>query len=417
MASHWPSMPTSRDPAARRLMWFFAIVYTVEGVGQAKSGVVWQPLTYFLKETFGWTPLQVSASLAVLDVPWMVKPLYGLLSDFVPLFGSRRRSWLLLANLAAVAAFAWVALTTAPAAIVPALTLTAIAMAVSSTLCGALLVENGQRLGASGVFINQQWLWFNVALMGASLLGGVLIDWLPAVTALHTAAWIAAMAPLAALASLPLVTEAHAAVDLAALRQRLAGLAAVFRSRTLWLIAVFLFLYYFSPGFGTPLYFHMTDDLGFSQGFIGLLSSVNAAGWIIGGLLYRVTLARLSDRSLLRFSILFGTASTLAYLLLSGPVSAITVYFLSGVAGMVANIATLTLAADHCPRGAEGFAFAALMSVINLASPVSDLIGAALYEHVFANHLAPLIVVSGAATALVLVFLPLLPVTSPATSR
>ena len=57
------------------------------------------------------------------------------------------------------------------------------------------------------------------------------------------------------------------------------------------------------------------------------------------------------------------------------------------------------------------------MSVINLASPVSDLIGAALYEHVFANHLAPLIVVSAAATALVLVFLPLLPVTSPATSR
>ena len=56
-------------------MWFFAIVYTVEGIGQAKAGVVWQPLTHFLKQTYGWTPLQVSASLAVLDVPWVIKPL------------------------------------------------------------------------------------------------------------------------------------------------------------------------------------------------------------------------------------------------------------------------------------------------------------------------------------------------------
>jgi MFS family permease len=172
---------------------------------------------------------------------------------------------------------------------------------------------------------------------------------------------------------------------------------------------VFLFLYYFSPGFGTPLYFHMTDDLKFSQGFIGLLSSVNAAGWIAGGLLYPVTLSRMADRRLLRFSILFGSASTLAYLLMGGPVSAVAVYFLSGVAAMVANIATLSLAAEHCPPRAEGFAFAALMSVINVATPVSDLIGSALYEHVFANRLAPLIVVSAGFTALVLVFLPLLP--------
>jgi hypothetical protein len=403
-------MPTSSEPATRRLMWFFAIVYTVEGIGQAKSGLVWQPLTHFLKEAYGWTPLQVSASLAVLDVPWVVKPVYGLLSDFLPLFGSRRRSYLLVANLAAVLAFAWVARVAVPAAIIPALTVTAIAMAVSSTLCGALLVENGQRLNASGIFINQQWLWFNIALMAASLLGGELIDWLPGAGALHAAAWIAAAAPLATVLSLPLVTEARAGTDRAALRQRVAGLLAAFRSRTLWLIAAFLFLYYFSPGFGTPLYYHMTDDLKFSQAFIGLLSSVNAAGWIAGGLLYRFTMARLADRTLLRFSILFGTASTLAYLQLSDPVTAVAVYFLSGVAGMVANIATLTLAADHCPEGAEGFAFAALMSVINVATPVSDIIGSWLYEHVFINHLAPLIVVSATATALVLVFLRWLPV-------
>ena len=72
------SMPTrSESDSVRRLMLFFAVVYTVEGIGQAKVGIVWQPLTYFLKTQYGWTALQIAASLAVLDVPWVIKPLYG----------------------------------------------------------------------------------------------------------------------------------------------------------------------------------------------------------------------------------------------------------------------------------------------------------------------------------------------------
>ena len=123
-------------------MLFFGIVYAVEGIGQAKSGIIWQPLSYFLKETRGWGPVEISAALAVLDVPWIIKPLYGLISDFLPIAGYRRRSWLLLASLAVSAAFAYVALGATAGAMIPALVMTAIAMAVMSTVCGALLVEN-----------------------------------------------------------------------------------------------------------------------------------------------------------------------------------------------------------------------------------------------------------------------------------
>ena len=388
-------------------MVFFAVVYTVEGIGQAKVGIVWQPLQYFLKTQYGWTALQIAASLAVLDVPWMVKPLYGLVSDFLPLFGYRRRSYLLLSNLAAVVAFAWVTQVEAPAAIVFALLLTSIAMAVSSTLCGALLVENGQRHKASAAFVNQQWLWFNGALALASLAGGGVIEAFSPTGSLHVAALVAAIAPLSVLVCLHLVEEDRAGFDRAALRQRLNGLANTFRSRTLWLIAAFLFCYYYSPGFGTPLYFHMTDRLHFSQGFIGALSAVNAVGWVSGGLIYRWALAGMRMRPLLQLSIVLGTLSTLAFLLMVDPVSAVAVYFLFGVAGMIANVATLTLAAEHCPARAEGFTFAALMSLMNLAAPLADTSGAYLYDHVFDGRLAPLIVVSAAFTAFVLVLIPL----------
>jgi MFS family permease len=410
-------MPTRSDPViipartdpdrVRRLMLFFAVVYTVEGIGQAKVGIVWQPLTYFLKTQYGWTALQIAASLSVLDVPWVVKPLYGLLSDFLPLFGYRRRSYLLLSNLAAIVAFVWVTQAVTPAEIVFALVLTSIAMAVSSTLCGALLVENGQRHNVSGAFVNQQWMWFSGAAAATSLAGGWLIEIVSPTGALHIAALIAAIAPLAVLTCLRLVEEARAGIDRAALHRRLDGLLNTFRSRTLLLVAVFLFCYYFSPGFGTPLYFHMTDRLHFSQSFIGALSAISSVGWVAGGLLYRWALTGMRTRALLQLSIVLGTLGTLAFLLMVDPVSAVVVYFLFGVAGMIANVATLTLAADHCPARAEGFAFAALMSVMNVATPAADTTGAYLYDHVFDGRLAPLIVVSAAFTAFALVLIPL----------
>jgi MFS family permease len=396
----------NRPDGADRLMLFFAVVYTVEGIGQAKVGVVWQPLTYFLKEARGWSPVEISASLAVLDLPWVIKPLWGLVSDFLPLRGYRRRSYLLLASLSASAGFAWVALLTQPAGILPALTVTSIAMAIASTVCGGLLVENGQRLNASDAFVNQQWMWFNIALAAASLVGGWLIEILSAANALRAASWIAAAAPIAVVVSLRLVHEERARMDRAGFVEGLSALLAAFRSRALWFIGGFLFCYYFSPGFGTPLYFYLTDTLRLSQGLIGLLSAINAAGWVAGGLLYRFVLWRIQAKRLLVLSLLLGVASTLAYLALVGPISAALIYFFAGVAAMVANVATLSLAAAVCPPRAEGFTFAALMSVINLATPLSDTIGAVLYEHVFARRLDALIVISALFTALVLVLVP-----------
>jgi predicted MFS family arabinose efflux permease len=396
-----------RPDGTGRLMLFFAIVYAVEGIGQAKSGVVWQPLTHFLKEVHGWSPVEISASLAVLDVPWVIKPLYGLVSDFLPIAGYRRRPYLLLAACAAAAAFAWVGVLTDPGWVIPALVVTSVAMAVASTVCGALLVENGQRLNASDAFVNQQWLWFNIATVVTSLLGGWFIEVFSAQNALRAAAWVAAAAPVAVILSIRLVHEDRARIDRTAFVLGVAALWEAFRSRDLWFVGIFLFCYYFNPVLGTPLYFALTDTLKFSQGFIGLLSAVSAVGWIVGGLLYRFVIWRLPIRHLLNLSLVFGAITMLAYLGLVGPVTAVVIYFFTGMAAMVANVATLSLAAAVCPPRAEGFTFAALMSVINLATPLSDTIGAVLYEHVFANRLGPLAVVSAAFTAFVLLLVPL----------
>jgi hypothetical protein len=48
------------------------------------------------------------------------------------------------------------------------------------------------------------------------------------------------------------------------------------------------------------------------------------------------------------------------------------------------------------------------MSILNVASPLSDTLGSALYEYVFNRQLTPLIIVSAAATALVYLLIPLM---------
>jgi MFS family permease len=389
-------------------MLFFAVVYLVEGIGQARVGIIYQPLTHYLKE-IGWTALQVTAYFAVLNFPWVIKPVFGLVSDFVPLFGYRRKSYLIVASLCAVVGYAGIARLSEPGEFALLLLLTSYAMATASTLCGALLAENGQSFRLSSTFVSQQWLWFYIAIMASSFLGGALVESLSALSALQMAAAIAAVAPIAAiLASLFLLDERKVKASVFEARLTFQSMLRASTSARLYLVALFLFLYAFAPGFGTPLYYFMTDELKFSQSYIGILGAIASAGWIAGALVHRFLLRGMSSKALLILSIVLGTLSAASFLLLADPLTAAIVNFANGVAMMIATIASLTLAADYCPRRAEGFAFAGLMSIMNLAELCSNTVGAWLYDHVFDGRLGPLIVVSAASTAFALVLVPLL---------
>ena len=192
--------------------------------------------------------MQVTAFLTVFNFPWIIKPVYGIVSDFVPLFGYRRRSYLILANVLASVAFFSVTLTQAPSQLLFVLLLTAYAMAISSTLCGALLVENGQRFRMSGAFVNQQWLWYNIAAMTALLISGQLVQYLSPTSALHGAALIGATAPLMVVfGTWFLVAEEKRPVNLPELKAGFRALLASFKTRTLWIVGSYLFLFLLQP--------------------------------------------------------------------------------------------------------------------------------------------------------------------------
>lgn len=405
---HNSGVPLSQ-PAIRRFMIFFGLVYFAQGIGQA-GALISQPLLYYFK-SLGMTTDQVAGLLAVLTVPWIIKPVYGLISDFIPLFGYRRKSYLFLMNGLAAGGFLWLTELTTPNMIVVALFLTALGIASSDVLVDALMVENGQKTGLIKQFQSQQWMWFNVAAVTSGLIGGWLSQVLTPARALHTAALVIACAPAAVvLATMILVREEKSHLDLGALRSTTRGLISSLKSRTIWIVAGFLAFWNFTPSFGTPLFYHMIDHLKFEQYFIGQLTSIASVGAVIGAVVYQRYLARrYSTKSLVYLSILLGSGTTLAYLLLADKTSAVVLYFTTGILSMIPLLTLLSLAAAVCPPQAAGFTFAGLMSIYNAAGQLSQITGAYLYERLFHQQIEPLILVAATFVLGAFVIVPFLP--------
>src|SRR5205085_6965477 len=109
--------------------------------------------------------------LFVANLPWVIKPAYGLLSDFFPIFGYRRKSYLLLLNLLAAISFLLVAGIHSTGALLIMLTLTGVGVAASDVVVDAMMVQTGQETGRTRLFQSAQWFSLNLAAIFASLVG------------------------------------------------------------------------------------------------------------------------------------------------------------------------------------------------------------------------------------------------------
>lgn len=397
----------------QRLVALFALGYFCQAVGQA-GGLINQPLNYYLKAGLGLNPAQVSEYLAILTLPWVIKPVYGLVSDYLPLLGYRRKTWLILVNGVATLGFLWLSGLTEVGTIITALTLTAFGIASSDVIIDALMVENGERTGMIARFQGVQWFWFKIGTILTALTGGYLASMFKPATALHVAATITMLAPVAVIiASYFVIREEPAAISMAQVRETSKSLIHALKSPTLRIAAAFLALWCFSPAFGTPLYYHMVDNLGFEQSYIGKLNAMLAVGAVGGAYIFLRFFAGKTVVYRAVFSICAGIAGVLAYLALAQPhdYSAVIAIPLNLFVGMAAQIGTLTiftLAASACPPKAAGFAFAVLMSLYNGVEQLSAILGSQLYEHVFERQLAPLLWVAAASFLLCFALVPLL---------
>ena len=363
------------------------------------------PFALLLKNQLHFNAQTLATFMFAATFAWNVKPIAGILSDSFPLFGTRRRHYMLLG--AGLAAACWVLLGVLPRAYWPLLLAAFGAnafMVLSSTVMGGLMVEAGRKYGISGRITSIRQTLQSAVSVGNGLIGGYL--------AMMAFGWIVGIAAgllvLLAVTTFFVLTEPPAAArDLDVLRNAGRQLVTLFRSKTLWAAGVFLALVYISPGFTTPLLYMQTDTLHFSPPYIGLMETIEGVAGLIGAAIYGVICKRFNLRQLLTAAIAINAAGTLLYLGYSSH-SAPFIHALVGFAVVTSELSLMDLAVRSTPAGCESLGFSLMMSARNLALGGSDVIGSRLIDsYGWAFH--QLVWLNAGTTALVLIFVPFLP--------
>jgi folate/biopterin transporter len=400
-------------------------VYFVQGIlGLARLAV-----SFYLKDDLGLTPAQVSALMGIVAIPWMVKPLYGFLSDGLPIAGYRRRPYLVISGLLGFSA--WVALATvvhSAWAATLAITLSSLSVALSDVIVDSIVVERARSSDIASVGTLQSLSW------GASALGGLLTAYFSGSLLEHfdtrTVFGITALFPLIVGGAAWIISEApkqeprswQSVVD------QFQQLRQVFTKREIWLPTAFLFLWQVTPTAESAFFFFTTNELGFSPEFLGRVRFVTSLASLMGIWLFQRFLKHIPLRRIFASSIILSSLVGLSMLILvthaNRGLGISDRWFSLGdslvvtVLGQIAFMPVLVLAARLCPPGIEATLFALLMSVLNLASVLSDEISALITHWLGITDtqfeaLWILVIIANVSTLLPLPFLGWLPAAEP----
>jgi len=203
------NLALQQDAARAMRPWnlLFFLIYAVQKTANHFEGLSKYPVRKFLKTPeaeggLGLSPDRAGAFLVDTALGWYIKALFGLLTDNLPLFGYRRKSWLIILSAVAGVAWLWVSqYGTTVHALLAALLIINILVAFSDVVCDGLMVETAQRFEqqyrlpegtANRPFQAAQWSGAMFAVFLASIGGGVIAQYF----ALKTAALVSGIAPL-----------------------------------------------------------------------------------------------------------------------------------------------------------------------------------------------------------------------------
>lgn len=397
------------------------LVYFVQGI----LGLARLAISFFLKDELGLAPAQMSVLLGFAALPWMVKPLFGFISDGVPILGYRRRPYLILSGL--LGSVAWIALATvvhSAWAAGLAIALSSLSVAVSDVIVDSLVVERARQESQSSAGSLQSLCW------GTSALGGLLTAYFSGSLLEHfspsTLFAITATFPLlvSLVAGLIDETPVERGSDWAVVQDQLQRLWGAVRQKSIWLPTAFIFLWQCTPTAESAFFYFMTNELDFSAEFLGRVRLVTSLASLIGIWMFQRFFKGVPFRVIFGWTIVISTVLGMSMLLLvthANRALGIDDHWFSlgdslilTVMGEIAFMPVLVLAARLCPPGVEATLFALLMSVSNLAGMVSYQIGAGLMvllhvtESDFTN-LWLLVIITNLTTLLPLPFLGWLP--------
>lgn len=405
----------------------FAIltVYFVQGIlGLARLAV-----SFFLKDELMLSPAQVSALMGIAAIPWITKPIIGFFSDGKPLFGYRRRSYLLLSGV--LGALAWLGLATVVNnawSATLAILATSLSVAIGDVIVDSVVVERAksESLATAGSLQSLTW--------GISALGGVvtayLSGWLLEIFSTNEVFLITACFPLLVVVVANLIIEQplQSNEQLNSISEHLGILWQTIKHKSIIAPVIFVFLWQSTPTADSAFFFFTTNELGFDAEFLGRVRLITSLASLLGVWCYQQWLKQVPFRQMLGWSVVLSTLLGLSSLLLvthANRAMGIDDHWFSlgdslilTVMGQIAFMPILVLSARLCPDGIEASFFALLMSIWNFAGLISHELGA-LITHLLGvtetnfEQMWLLVLITNLSTLLPLPLLGLLPNSDP----
>jgi len=410
----------------------FVCGYLCQGVVQHFC-LISQPLNNYLKAGLQLDAAQVSFCVSLLMLPWVIKPIYGMVADHWQFTkaGSKRKRFLIRIHLFAAAAYAILALLLFACGaalygylwlVLLLIALAGVCIAFATVVFVAMTVEQSHMADSIGTrsYFGEQAIAYSLANMAAVYAGGLLCSRLAPYAALAWGLVVAAGVLIFVCffyarlftnnqffkdAQSAAPTSDSADRNIETLATKLRHLA---RSRPYLLTLLFLTLWNLSPSLGVSLYYFECDRLHFSQAIIGKLAACTSLGTLVGSFVFRGSAEFFKERRSTYLLVALSVMATLSYTLLSTPLTGAIIEFCRGLITMVATLAIYGLASDVSPRSISATAMAVQVAVFNLAQEGSFALGGFLYDRVFARELLPLIVVSSLTTLLTAILIPYL---------
>ncbi|HEY2589921.1 MAG TPA: MFS transporter [Tepidisphaeraceae bacterium] len=364
------------------------------------------PLQNILKNELHVKPNVMASFFFYCGVFWYIKPLAGILTDAFPLFGTRRRHYLLFSAL--LAAAAWVALGfmrhTFGRLLLAAIVVN-LFMVMISTVVGAFLVEVGQSRGQVGRVSAVRQVTYNACSVMQGPLGGLFATLPLAIAAGVNAAVVASIFPVAYFL---LKEQPSTTTNPNALVNARKQLGVIGRSGTFWVSLIFIALFYFAPGFSTLQYYRQNDVLHASQKQIGWLLAMVGLGGVVAASAYGYLAKRVALRWLLAFGVAASAGGTLLYLFYNSLHVAFAIDLQNGLFFGFAEVALIDLAARATPAGSEGMGYSLILSVRNITLFGADKLGAWVSDTYHVSW-STMVLLNAATTAVVLIILPFMP--------
>jgi len=381
------------QPSAELLA--ISMVYFVQGtIGLARLAI-----SYLYKDDFHLEPSTVATITALAAAPWMVKPLYGFLSDTLPIFGYRRRSYLIICGL--LGTLSWTAMATVvttPTGAVIATIVGSLSTACSDVVVDSIVVERSRGAPQAVAGSLQSLCWASAAIGGiaSAYFSGSFIE----AYGVHGVFAITAVFPLIVSLTAFLITEERVPPRSqhpnegyfdtmgTQLKEQSLALWGAVNQRGILLPAIFVFLWQATPTADTAMFYLQTNKLGFKPEFLGQVRLVGSIASLAGVGAYNTFLKEVSLRKMFLWTALLGAGlgSTQLILItglnqrlgLSNELFVLGDSMVLTVLGQVSFMPILVLAARLCPEGVEATLFATLMSILNGGGFLGSFLGGVL---------------------------------------